>query len=195
MFERIPILDYFAFFVLYIGSLYFTYQKYAEIIGISVLFVVNAAFMLFTFGNISNKLGNEILPNVAVLSVLISILFHFISLIFVFMMLTNLNTKYTATRGTPIDLPPKYADKLNTFKQNMVICFVFGTYVLTMLLNGYFYNIINVNIIHSMRPYTSYDNIYRIATLISSILLITYSSIQISDTSEFSKLSRKELIY
>ena len=111
------------------------------------------------------------------------------------MMLTNLNTKYTDTRGTPIDLPPKYADKLKTFKQNMVICFVFGTYVLTMLLNGYFYNIINVNIIHSMRPYTSYDNIYRISTLISSILLITYSSIQISNTSEFSKLSRKELIY
>ena len=40
-------LNYIAIAILYVVSIYFAYQPYTEIIGFYLLFVVNAAFMLF----------------------------------------------------------------------------------------------------------------------------------------------------
>ncbi len=183
-------LDYFAFFILYIGCFYFMYQKFTEIIGISTLFVVNAAFMFFVVNEILVKNATNIIPLFANLSIIVGTLFHFISLIFVIMMISNLNTKYTSAYGTPINLPPIFADKMEGFKQYMIFSFVLGSIIMVMLLNGKSYEMIDI--VPSMKNVSNPVPI--IITILASTGLMVFSSIQIATATEFSKLSRQELI-
>ena len=204
------ILDFGAFILLYIVSFYFMYQKYTEIIGISITFIVNAAFMIFAANYFLKKPSDFFIPLTASFSIIITTLFHFISLILIFTMIQNMNKKYIATRGTPIDLPPMYARKLETFKLSMIACFALGGIVMGSLINGKLFGLTNYNLYNSivnevsggdynsvikkLTTSTMLKNIYPIIVLLSSTTLLILSSIQISTATELSKLTRQELI-
>lgn len=151
-----------------------------------MLFVVNAAFMVYVFNELLLQNIATFMPAIASLSIMVGSIFHFISLIFILMMVNNLNKKFTVVRGTPIELPPLYANKLDTFKQLMIACFCVGFVILIALL--YSDNNAKTGL------YTNALNSTKIVTVSMSIALIIMSSIQLATATEFSKLSRQELI-
>jgi hypothetical protein len=145
-----------------------------------MLFVVNTAFMVYVFNELLLQNIAMLMPALASLSIMVGSIFHFISLILILIMINNLNKKFTVVRGTPIELPPLYANKLDKFKQIMIACFCVGSVILVGLLN----NLYNKDSSTSMK----------IVICLMPIALIIMSSIQIATATEFSKLSRQELI-
>ena len=145
-----------------------------------MLFVVNTAFMVYVFNELLLQNIAILMPALASLSIMVGSIFHFISLILILIMINNLNKKFTVVRGTPIELPPLYANKLDKFKQIMIACFCVGSVILVGLLN----NLYNKDSSTSMK----------IVICLMPIALIIMSSIQIATATEFSKLSRQELI-
>ena len=132
--KKTKFLEYFAFFIMYIGSFAFINKKYTEIIGFGLLFVVNTAFMFFSINDMIQINNQNFISLLSRFAVVIGVAFHFISIIFILMMLNNLNKKFSGKRGTPIDLPPKYVSKINDFKQIMIACFSLGVILVIMLL-------------------------------------------------------------
>ena len=195
---RIPFFDYIAFLTLYIGCFVFIFKKFTEIIGFGLLFVVNAAFMIFIISKFLILTDDSFIPLFAKFAIFVGIVFHFISLLFVLMMINNLNKKYITAQGTPIRLPPIYDDKLYDFKTKMISCFSLGVVLISMVSFGYLYEKINGNVKLSV-PNFSFQaissNIYSIITVISSVSFLGLSINQIVTANDFSKLTRQELIH
>jgi hypothetical protein len=117
-----PILNYIAFFILYILCFVYINVKYTEIVGFGLLFVIHTAFSLFIskdiFNLINEKMRTNLAINISFISIIVALLFHFISFILTFTMITTLQTKYTKTRGTPIVLSKTYNNKLKHSSTN-----------------------------------------------------------------------------
>ena len=129
-------LYYFIFLICYIISFYFIYQQYSEIIGLLVLFIVNAGFLLYVGQKLMYTLTNNgLFKNIMFSSVMIGIIFHFVSLILMGLMMSSLQLKFTAKFGTPIQLPDRNQAQLNKFKTNMLIIFSLGAVLLAICLN------------------------------------------------------------
>uniref|UniRef100_A0A6C0AUF6 Uncharacterized protein n=1 Tax=viral metagenome TaxID=1070528 RepID=A0A6C0AUF6_9ZZZZ len=180
-------LNYIAIIILYCVCFYFINQPYTEIVGFSILFVVNTAFMLFfgsqyqTFHFDNNKLFYE--GQIAFFSVIIGLVFHFVSLILMIMMISTLQIKYTKTEGTPIKLTGQYRDQMETFKSNMIAIFVMIFVILIWFFFGY-----NINISHPIL-----QKIVPGIIIILSLIVIAISSWQVSISNAFSLLQYRQL--
>ena len=194
-----PILNYIAFFVLYILCFIYMNQKYTEIIGFGILFVIHTAFSIFISKDIFNLLNEKIKPNLVVnlsfVSIMVALIFHFVSFILMFIMITTLQTKYTKTRGTPIVLSKTYNNKLNEYKNNIIVVFSLSFIVLMTMFFGY--ETINIDFSQSFKMF-SFVDFYKLLPAIlvslSSLSIIGISSRQVYISNLFSKLSKKDLI-
>ena len=194
-----PILNYIAFFVLYILCFVYMNQKYTEIIGFGILFVIHTAFSIFISKDIFNLLNEKIKPNLVInlsfISIMVALIFHFVSFILMFIMITTLQTKYTKTRGTPIVLSKTYNNKLNEYKNNIIVVFSLSFIILMTMFFGY--ETINIDFSQSFKTF-SFIDFYKILPAIvvslSSLSIIGISSYQIYISNMFSKLSKKDLI-
>jgi hypothetical protein len=110
-------------------------------------------------------------------------------------MITTLQTKYTKTRGTPIVLSKTYNNKLNEYKNNILIVFSLSFIVLMTMFFGY--ETINIDFYQSIKT-LSFIDFYKllptILVVISSLSIIGISSYQVYISDMFSKLSKKDLI-
>jgi hypothetical protein len=200
------ILNYIAFFILYIVCFMYINKTYTEIIGFGLVFIIHTAFLLFIskdlFYFLDGKKGSDnkiIKPNFAIITSIISIfiglIFHFISFILTFIMITTLQSKYTKTRGTPIILSKSYKEKFLDYKQNVIIVFTLITLLLLSLFFGY--EVINTNyykLINNFSIVKFINEMPSIIILIISFAIIGISSKQVYISDLFSKLSKKELI-
>jgi hypothetical protein len=177
-------LNYTAFLILYITSFIIINVKNTEIIGYFFLFIVNTACTLYNISYFSSIDSVEIIPYLIGLSLIISSLFHTVSLLFVTMMISNLKVKYSNTYGTPIDLPVIYKNKLNMFKNLMITTFSFCA----LLLIIYAMQFTSINI--------AFDVKNPQLILLSIIIIATFimSSINVYIANSFSSISRKDLM-
>ena len=176
----IPSLSYISFFILYIVCFSFIFIKNTEVIAFSVLFIVNAAFMIYFARNTKINTFNNKIELILKSSILITTLFHFISVILLFFTIRNINDKQVTATGAVTNLPEPYNSRLQYFKQMMVGCFALGTIIIILLL--------------SMNFQKKYWNLFELFGLMMATILIILSSIQFAHATEFVKLSRQQLI-
>jgi len=198
-------MNYLIFFSLYIICFYFVFQPYSEIIGIYTLFIVHTAFSAFIGKDLMNIFMNDSIMKssqlgLITISLLIALLignsFHFVSLILIIMMISNLQSKYDSSRGTPIKLPNKYKYKLNQFKYNCIFVFIISLIFLLIL----FFNFDLINIpLKPLFDNLTYDNfIKRVPSLIVlgfSFISLFISVRQIYIANDLSKLKNKQLLH
>jgi hypothetical protein len=178
--SEIPSLSYISFFILYIVCFSFIFIKNAEVIAFSVLFIVNALFMIYFARNTKINTFNNKIELILKSSILITTLFHFISVILLFFTIRNINDKQVTATGAVTNLPEPYNSRLQYFKQMMVGCFALGTIIIILLL--------------SMNFQKKYWNLFELFGLMIAAILIILSSIQFAHATEFVKLSRQQLI-
>jgi hypothetical protein len=196
MAKSLGLLNYLAFFILYIICFVFIYKKNTEYIGFTILLVINIASMLYS----SNQLmyifqgSKYFVDMIAIFSVIIGLVFHTVLIIFILMVANNLNIKYTKKYGTPFILPEKYKKKLELIKRLMISSFCLGTVILFIILN---YNdelkfnlleIITKNDVNII-----FEKYILFFTFAASLALMGISSYQIYAGDEFSKLSRQQM--
>jgi hypothetical protein len=197
MSSSIGVLNYFAFFTLYIICFVFIYQKFSELIGFSILIVVNLAFLLFVLNDIMSIFQRSIyfVPMIACFGVIVGVVLHSVVLIFILMMSNNLQAKYTKKYGAPITLPKKYQNKMEIIKRLMIASFCLGSIILYSL----FYNYDNLkhNFLAMLKDFglkSLYQHKEIFVTLGASLALMGISGKQVFDANEFSKLSRQQLM-
>ena len=197
MSSSIGVLNYFAFFTLYIICFVFIYKKFSELIGFSILIVVNLAFLLFVLNDIMTIFQRSIyfVPMIACLGVIVGVVLHSVVLIFILMMSNNLQSKYTKKYGAPITLPKKYQNKMEMIKRLMIASFCLGFIILYSL----FYNYDNLkhNFLALLKDFglkSLYQHKEIFITLGASLALMGISGKQVFDANEFSKLSRQQLM-
>ena len=112
--QTISILNYLAFFILYIISFVFIYKKNTEYIGFTVLLVINIAAMFYTTSQLMDifQRARYFVEMIASLSVIVGIVFHTVLIIFIIIVANNLNSKNIKKYGTQFNLPEKYKKKL-----------------------------------------------------------------------------------
>jgi len=197
MSSSIGVLNYFAFFTLYIICFVFIYQKFSELIGFSILIVVNLAFLLFVLNDVMSILQRSIyfVPMIACFGVIVGVVLNSVVLIFILMMSNNLQAKYTKKYGAPITLPKKYQNKMEIVKRLMIASFCLGSIILYSL----FYNYDNLkhNFLAMLKDFglkSLYQHKEIFVTLGASLALMGISGKQVFDANEFSKLSRQQLM-
>jgi hypothetical protein len=195
-------LNYIAFVILYIICLYFVSQDFSEIIGFYILFIIHTASTIFIGKDIVNVFSGGSISNPAsMISILLlgvvmaGLSCNFVSLILIMLMLSNLQTKFDASRGTPLRLPDKYRNELNEFKLNLINTFIIS---LIILLCYYFgYSIVNVDLVSLFKNF-SRDEVIKllpgIVLLGISYLIIHYSIRQVNIATSLSKLRHRQLL-
>jgi hypothetical protein len=197
MAQSIGILNYLAFFILYIICFVSIYQEFSELIGFVILLVVNIACFLYVANDIMKILQSSFsfVQMVSMLSVIVGLSFHTILIIFIIMVVNNLNTKNTKKYGTTFKMPNKYKKKIELLKRLMISSFCLGTILLYIL---FYYN---NELKHNFTLIITYFDIkylyeYRLLffTLAVALALIGVSSYEIAIGDSFSKLSRQQLM-
>lgn len=197
MSSSISVLNYFAFFSLYIICFVFIYKKFSELIGFSILIVVNLAFLLFVLNDIMAIFQRSIyfIPMIACFGIIVGLALHSVVLIFILMMSNNLRAKYTKKYGAPITLPKKYQTKMEIIKRLMIASFCLGTVILYCLF--YNYDELKHNFLALLKDFglkSLYQYKVMFITLGASLALMGISGKQVFDANEFSKLSRQQLM-
>jgi len=186
-------LNYTVFLILYLVAIIVLFYDNTVIIGYYFIFVVTCACTLYNMSYLTNLEGMELVPQVISFSIVVSGIFHSISLIFVIMMISNMRVKYSSTYGTPIELPPKYQVQLDMFKNLMIstfsICF------LLLLWFALYYDILNKsNIVYTKSIGNIIANPFPYFVMLVACAPLIMSSINLAITNDFTKLSRKELM-
>jgi hypothetical protein len=197
MSKSIVLLNYIAFFILFITSFIFIFQKNASILGYVLLFITNTAFMVYVTG--------ELIPNIDIdvtyfgivfstVAIISSSILHFVSLIFILMMIYNLHVKYTKANGLPLNIPEPYKTQLYNF--NILMITTFFICVLLFFIVKFRYDKLDVNFYELLKRgsillYYKYSLL--LFSVILSIIVIVISSIQVSKANNFSKLSRQQV--
>lgn len=196
-------INYSIFIILYIVSITYTYIKYSQIVGLGVLTVIQLGFTLFFGKEISqillNHPGGVYTLNFASLMTLhgslISMILLTIALILTTITIIDIQEKYNDTKGTPIELPPKYQQIFDIIKRNNIIILS-----LTALILGMYYfnkqqiNVLIMPILSNFSLQTILNNIPAITNIIGSLTLLIISSYQVKYASELSNLKKYSLI-
>jgi hypothetical protein len=131
----------------------------------------------------------------ACLSIIIGLTFHTVVLIFVLMVINNMQVKYTKKYGTPLNLPNKYKNKLELIKRLMIASFWLGIVILYILF--YYNNDLNHNFTTIMKYFNIID-IIKYKTLFFalsvSLSLIGISSYQVYIGNTLTQLTRQQLM-
>ena len=158
-------LNYIAFFILFIIGLVFVFKKNTSMFGYILLFITNAAFLIFITGELLPKIivnVTHFIPLFLLTALFVTSILYFVCLVLILMMYYQLHVKFTLKNGLSINIPTIYEDKLN------VNFFEFLKY---MTINS------------TIRNYLLF------ICLILSIIIIVISSIQTSRANELSKIS------
>jgi hypothetical protein len=197
MSKSITLLNYTALFVLFITSFVFIFQKNASILGYVLLFITNIAFMVYVTGelianiDINSSYFGILFSTIAVIS---SSILHFVCLIFIIMMISNLHVKFTVKNGLPINIPEPYKSELYNFNILMITTFCICSLLLYIIkfksdkLDINFYELLKRG---SILLYYRYSLL--LISIVLSILTIVISVLQIIRTNKFSKLSRQQV--
>ena len=193
--QTISILNYLAFFILYIVSFVFIYKKNTEYIGFTVLLVINIAVMFYTTSQLMDifQRARYFVEMIASLSVIVGIVFHTVLIIFIIIVANNLNSKNIKKYGTQFNLPEKYKKKLELGKRLMISSFCLGAVILFIIFN--YTNELNKNflsIITKLDFATILNSKILFFTLAASLALMGISAYQIFEGDSFSKLSRQK---
>jgi hypothetical protein len=197
MAQSIGILNYLAFFVLYIICFVFIYQKFSELIGFGILLVVNTACFLYATNDVMKIFQSSFsfVQMISILSIVIGLSFHTVIIVFIIMVANNLNVKYTKKYGTPFNLPKKYKEKLELLKRLMISSFCLGTVILYTL---FYYNHDLKHNFTLIMTHFDIKYVYEYKTLFftlaAALSLLGISSYEIAIGDEFSKLSRQKLM-
>ena len=196
--KSMPLLNYVAFFILFITSFVFVFQKNAGILGYALLFITNTVCMIYVIGellpNIVDMSDSYFVPILAVIAVISSSILHFVSLIFVLMMIYKLHVKYSVTDGVPINIPPPYNLQLYNFNVLMVTTFCLcAVLILIIKFRPEKMNINLYEFIRRMNLIMVLRNPIFIITLALSVSAIVISGIQVQTADKFAKLSRQQL--
>ena len=187
------LLNYLAFFILYITSFVFIYTKNTEIIGYYVLFIVNTACTIYNISYFSMVDALNLIPRSILISVILSGMLHTIAFVFIIMMINTMKVKYENTFGTPINLPPIYKSKLDIFKGLILTTF----FICFILLVVFMYYFDSINFIFNDQIKTFGDilrNKFSVGLLILSLASIIISAIQVNTANSFSILTRQNLM-
>lgn len=205
------ILNYSVFMTLFIGSFYFIYRTYTEIIGLSILSITNGAFLLFMFTRISDKLPyvkpGAYIANLAFFSIMVGLLFTFISLVFTLSMIYTTNQKYSAKYGTNLELPEPYHTEVDIYKRIMISCYCLIAILafLTMPNGGETMSILNIySYINTPIKFPTQISLgtmsefllthkYHIVATATSLALLGLSSYIIFLSNGFLKLNRRRI--
>jgi hypothetical protein len=194
-------LNYIAFFLLYVVSLVSVNYRGVEIVSFLFLFIIHAAFSIYFVSEINVLLlsfGESFVLQLSLLAVGITLILHFVSLIFIIMMVYAQEKKFVGMKGTPLYLPEKYANKLSIFKQQMIGCFCLCIIILFIIFQkNNDITKFNIRTAFNLMNYDPREDIiaklyYILATIISPIL-ISLSIYQIIIANDFTDLARKKL--
>jgi len=197
MTESIGILNYLAFFILYLICFVFIYKKNTEYIGFTVLLVINIAIMLYTTSQLMDifQRSRFFVEMIASFSIIVGIVFHIVVIIFILIVANNLNSKNIKKYGTPFILPEKYKKKLELIKRLMISSFCLGSVILFVIFNYNEYLKQNFLLIITKPEFKKiFDSKTLFLTLAASLALIGISAYQIYEGDSFSKLSRQQLM-
>lgn len=217
------ILNYAVFIALFIGSFYFIYKTYTEIIGLVVLFLINTAFLLFTYIRISPRIQfinkGAYVANLALFSIIIGLFFTFISLLFTIAMIYTTQQKYTAEYGTNIELPEPYHTEVDIYKRLLISCYCLVAVLLfftmpsisnsgdafdKLIVNASIFKIYDEHINITIQKPIAYDvtnvikflsnNGYKVFTTATSLTLLGLSSYIIYISNDFLKINQMRII-
>jgi len=197
MSSSIGVLNYFAFFTLYFICFVFIYQKFSELVGFSILIVINLAFLLFSLNDVMAIFQRSLffVPIVACFAIVSGLVLHSVVIIFILLMSNNLQAKYSKKYGGPITLPKKYQNKMEIIKRLMIASFCLGFVILYVLF--YYYDDLKhsfVILLKNVELRSFYDYRVLFLTLGASLALMGISGKQVFDANEFLKLSRQQLM-
>jgi len=197
MSASIGVLNYFAFFVLYVICFVFIYKQYTEIIGFSILIVINIACFLYTINDVMNILQFSVsfVQMFACLSIVIGLIISTVIVSFILVVANNLNVKYSKKYGTPLNLPNKYKNTLEIIKGLLIASFCLGSVILYSL--TYYSDDLKQKLFLIVK-YLSLkiisENKLLVFVLTSSSALIGIVVYALIISLPFSKLSRQELM-
>ena len=195
--KSLPLLNYIAFFTLFITSFVFIFQRNAAILGYVLLFITTTVSMIYVSAELLPKLDINLsyfVPIFATIAVVSSSILHFVCLIFILMMIYKLHAQYTRAQGLPINIPPPYGEQLYTVNVLMVTTFCLCTLLVVIL--KFRPEKLDVNLFELLKRgniYLMIRNTTLFLTLGLSISAIVISSIQVNTTNGFAKLSRRQL--
>jgi len=196
MYQSTILLNYLAFFILFITGFVFIFQKNASLLGYAVVFITNTVFMIYMAGIIVPEISekNYFIAIIARLAVMITAIFHFVSLILILMMINKLRVKYSAAEGLPIKIPEPYKSRLYEFNVLMITTFCLCTLLLVIIF--FRSNQLDVNfyeLLRRMNLYLFSRNLVLLFALALSITTVIISSVQVKTANSFGKLSRQQL--
>lgn len=191
------ILNYIALFILFITSFFFIFKKNASILGYILVFITNTAFMVYSAGELvpSIEFGYSYFGKIfSIVAIITSSILHFVSLIFIIMLISSLHVKYTVKNGLPINIPEPYKTQLYNFNILMIITFCCCTLLLFIV--KFKNDILDVNFYELLKR-GSFLLYYRYSLLLFAIALsitvIVISSLQVNTANGFSRLSRQQI--
>lgn len=188
--ETITYINYFAFFILYIISFYYTYDSYTEIIGLILLFITNTSFLLYITTRLIPIIQTaNLFLNTLNFSIIFGLVCFFVSLLFILISILHLQQKSSNTKGTPIILPQNEKNKLNNFKYYMIITFIIGISLLFLIYDNE--NIFNNTLFSSL---LQTNNTIQIIALILSLSIYSISILQLFPTYYIMKLPKKYIL-
>lgn len=196
MSKSIPLLNYIAFLTLFIISFVCIFKKNASVLGFVLLFITNAAFMVYVSGELIPLIDDITYFGtvISIIAIISSSVLHFVSLIFIIMLIYNLHVKYTVNNGLPINIPEPYKSKLYNFKVSMITTFCICALLLFIVkfrpekLDIEFFELLKRG---NIMLYYKYSLL--LFSIFLSITTIMISLLQFKTASEFSNLSRQQV--
>jgi hypothetical protein len=194
--KSVSLLNYVAFLVLFIFSFIFILSEKAAIFGYVLEFITLTSFLFFILGDLIPGMEDfsYFVPIFATISVSTGCILHFVSLIFVLIMIYKMNVKFSAAKGLPVTINEPYKTQLYNFNVNMITVFCLST--LMILLLKFRGNLLDVNLfllIKNMNFLLFYKNFTLLVTLAMSIIVVVISSIQIDTANKLAQLTRQQL--
>lgn len=189
------VLNYLAFLILFITSLVFIFTKNSAILGYILAFLVNTFFIFFIFDQLAENLDDYtyFIPTVSILSVVFSAILHFVSLIFILILIYKLHAKYTKS-GLPLTISEPYNTQLYNF--NIIMATVFSSCAALVFLLNLRWMQLDINfyeLLKHMNIFLFYKNFTMFIALILSMFSLGASIYQVVIISGFSQLSRNQI--
>ena len=196
-------IDLIGFLIIYIYCFVYMYKEETQVSAFALQLFVQILFMMYCCIQIMQitNMNLSATGSIVVVSIMLSVIFQFISLVLFFMLLSKMKTKFNKVKNEPLYLPPKYEKILELFKRLFIssFCLTFisllGYQFLFFIINksasfSEFYNLIN------LYGWKFYKNPYLIILFFAMVGLanLGISTYQIYLGHKFFDYSRKIII-
>lgn len=192
------------FLSFYIITFVYIYRDETELASIGILNFIHSGTMLFVFNSISPLISNQAFLSkdwgvlVTYITVFISVIFYFVSLVLVNTTLFGLETKFMNSYGTPLHLSDRARQILELLKILWILLLFLPLLLLAIVIN--FEDSIHANIWVLLEGLFK-GNYSKILDIMPAFFLLSFAAIvlwlsiwQIQSANELSKLKNKELL-